>query len=90
MCATEPVVIYRTSYHCQGERLIRKAIGYDMPQAIRNADVPALRDALNHNPGTTQRKLIESRLRCLEREQKQRAKVTDNGSGFGWCGAGKR
>jgi len=90
MCATEPVVIYGTSYHCQGERLIRKAIGYDMAQAIRDADAPALRDALNHSPGTTQRKLIESRIRRLEREDGKRTTMASCGSGFGWCGAGKR
>jgi hypothetical protein len=55
------------SHHCKGERLISRATGYDMGQAIREADAPTLRDALNHDPGKTQRKLIESRLRRLER-----------------------
>ncbi len=83
MCETKAVNTNGVAYHCEGERQLRKAIGYDMARAIKSVEGPALRDALKHNPGKTQTSLINSRLRRLERE-------AGSEHGYEWCGVGRR
>ena len=86
MCETSATNNNGVSYHCEGHELVCSATGYDMNYEVRKADAPALRDALNHRPGKTLRKRIESRLRRLERE----AISSQKAHGHVWCGVGKK